>query len=266
MANRLQDKVAIITGGTSGIGESTAELFINEGATVILTGRSEEKGQAIAQRLGERAHYMRADVSKEQDIADTIANTVKKFGKLDILFNNAGGPTAGNVHDINGDNIHYGVDLLLSSVILGIRYAVEPMKANGGGVIINNTSIAALRYGQGNILYGALKAAVTHYTKLAGVDLGPMGIRVNCISPGAIATPIFWGGSAVANTKSAESNARKLEKLKDNLARATPLQKTGMPEDIAYAALFLASEEGRFMNSHDLVVDGGRTSMFAEPQ
>lgn len=266
MANRLQDKVAIITGGTSGIGEATAELFINEGAIVVLTGRSEEKGQAIAQRLGERAHYMRADVSKEQDVADTITNTVEQFGKLDILFNNAGGPTAGNVNDINSDNIHYGVDLLLSSVILGIRYAIEPMKANGGGVIINNTSVAALRYGQGNILYGALKAAVTHYTKLAGVDLGPVGIRVNCISPGAIATPIFWGGSAVANTKSDESNARKLEKLKDNLAKATPLQKTGLPEDIAYAALFLASEEGRFMNSHDLVVDGGRTSMFAEPQ
>ncbi|MFT5579199.1 MAG: NAD(P)-dependent dehydrogenase (short-subunit alcohol dehydrogenase family) [Paraglaciecola psychrophila] len=266
MANRLQDKVAIITGGTSGIGEATAELFINEGAIVVLTGRSEEKGQAIAQRLGERAHYMRADVSKEQDVADTITNTVEQFGKLDILFNNAGGPTPGNVNDINSDNIHYGVDLLLSSVILGIRYAIEPMKANGGGVIINNTSVAALRYGQGNILYGALKAAVTHYTKLAGVDLGPVGIRVNCISPGAIATPIFWGGSAVANTKSDESNARKLEKLKDNLAKATPLQKTGLPEDIAYAALFLASEEGRFMNSHDLVVDGGRTSMFAEPQ
>ena len=266
MANRLQDKVAIITGGTSGIGEATAELFINEGAIVVLTGRSEEKGQAIAQRLGERAHYMRADVSKEQDVADTITNTVEQFGKLDILFNNAGGPTPGNVNDINSNNIHYGVDLLLSSVILGIRYAIEPMKANGGGVIINNTSVAALRYGQGNILYGALKAAVTHYTKLAGVDLGPVGIRVNCISPGAIATPIFWGGSAVANTKSDESNARKLEKLKDNLAKATPLQKTGLPEDIAYAALFLASEEGRFMNSHDLVVDGGRTSMFAEPQ
>lgn len=265
MADRLKDKVAIITGGTSGIGESTAEVFIAEGATVILTGRSEEKGQAIADRLGDRAHYVRADVSKEEDIISTISGTVDKFGKLDILFNNAGGPTPGNVHDMTADNINYGVDLLLSSVILGIRHAVEPMKANGGGVIINNTSVAAIRYGQGNILYSALKAAVTHYTKLAGVDLGPLGIRVNCISPGAIATPIFWGGSAVANTKSDESNARKLEKLKDNLAKATPLMKTGLPEDIAYGALFLASEEGRFMNSHDLVIDGGRTSMFVEP-
>lgn len=265
MTDRLRDKVAIITGGTSGIGEATAELFIAAGATVVLTGRSEEKGQRIAERLGDRAFYVRADVSKEEDIKSTISQTVEKFGRLDVLFNNAGGPTAGTVDTISASDINYGVDLLLSSVILGIRYAVEPMKANGGGVIINNTSVAALRYGQGNILYGALKAAVTHYTKLAGVELGPLGIRVNCISPGAIATPIFWGGSAVANTKSDESNARKLEKLKANLAHATPLLKTGLPEDIAQAALFLASDEGRFINSHDLVVDGGRTSMFVEP-
>ena len=138
------------------------------------------------------------------------------------------------------------------------------MKANGGGVIINNTSIAAIRYRQGNLLYSALKAAVTHYTKLAGVELGPLGIRVNCISPGAIATPIFWGGSAIANTKTDEDNARKLEKLKSNLAKATPLQIPGLAEDIANGALFLASDEGRFINSHDLVIDGGRTSMFNE--
>ena len=239
-------------------------MFVKQGATVILTGRSEEKGQGIADRLGDNAHYVKADVSKEDDIAATISNTVDRFGKLDILFNNAGGPVGGTIDTINASDVNYGVDLLLSSVILGIRYAVEPMKANGGGVIINNTSIAALRYRQGNLLYSALKAAVTHYTKLAGVELGPLGIRVNCISPGAIATPIFWGGSAIANTKSEDDNARKLEKLKSNLAKATPLQVAGLADDIANGALFLASEEGRFVNSHDLVIDGGRTSMFNE--
>lgn len=264
MANRLQGKVAIITGGTSGIGEATAEKYIQEGAVVVLTGRSEEKGQAIADRLGENAHYTQADVSKEEDIARTISSTVDQFGKLDILFNNAGGPVGGTVDNISPAEINDGVDLLLSSVILGIRYAIEPMKENGGGVIINNTSIAALRYRQGSVLYSALKAAVTHYTKLAGVELGPLGIRVNCISPGAIATPIFWGGSAVANTKTDEDNARKLEKLKANLAKATPLQIPGLADDIANGALFLASDEGRFINSHDLVIDGGRTSMFNE--
>lgn len=262
--SRLDGKVALITGGTSGIGESTAELFVREGAQVVIVGRSEEKGQALATRLGDAALYARADVTKEADIARSVELTVEKFGKLDILFNNAGGPAGAGIDDITSEQIDYGVHLLLSSVILGIRYAVEPMKANGGGAIINNSSVAALRYSQGSLLYSALKAAVTHYTRLAGVELGPHGIRVNAISPGAIATPIFWGGSARANTLSDEDNARKLEKLKDNLAKATPLPMAGLAEDIAEAALYLASDAGRFVNSHDLVVDGGRTSIFRE--
>lgn len=265
MGKRLKDKVALITGGTSGIGEATAEVFAREGAQVVITGRSVEKGGAIAERLGAAVSFFESDVTKEDDIKAAVDHTAQSNGRLDILFNNAGGPPRGTVDDISSADIDYGVHLLLSSVILGMRYAIEPMKASGGGVIINNTSVAALRYGQGSLLYSALKAAVTHYTKLAGVELAPQGIRVNCISPGAIATPIFWGGSAVANTRSDESNARKLEKLKSNLARATPIGKTGLPEDIAEAALYLASDAARFVNSHDLVVDGGRTSMFNEP-
>jgi NAD(P)-dependent dehydrogenase (short-subunit alcohol dehydrogenase family) len=109
-----------------------------------------------------------------------------------------------------------------------------------------------------------LKAAVTHYTRLAAVELGPKQIRVNAISPGAIATPIFWGGSARANTLAADDNARKLEKLKANLARATPLPRAGLADDIAEAALYLASDAGSYVNGHDLVVDGGRTQLFRE--
>lgn len=262
--NRLEGKVALITGGTSGIGESTAELFVREGAKVVIVGRSEQKGQALADRLGDAAHYARADVTLEADIARSLELTVEKFGKLDILFNNAGGPAGAGIDDITSEQIDYGVHLLLSSVILGIRYAVEPMKANGGGVIINNSSIAGIRSNQGSLLYSTLKAAVTHYTKLAGLELGPHGIRVNAISPGAIATPIFWGGSARANTFSDDENAHKLEKLKGNLAKATPLPIAGLAEDSAEAALYLASDAGRFVNSHDLVVDGGRTSLFRD--
>ena len=264
MVGRLQDRVALITGGTSGIGEATAELFVREGARVVIVGRSEEKGQTLADRLGENAHYARADVTREADIAGAVDGTLERFGRLDILFNNAGGPAGAPIDEITGEQIDYGVHLLLSSVVLGIRYAVAPMKANGGGSIINNSSVAALRYNQGSLLYSALKAAVTHYTKLAGVELGPHGIRVNAISPGAIATPIFWGGSARANTLSDEDNAAKLEKLKTNLAKATPLPQAGLAEDIAEAALYLASDAGRFVNCHDLVVDGGRTSIFRE--
>jgi len=263
-AGKLQDKVALITGGTSGIGEATAELYAKEGAKVVIVGRSEEKGQALADRLGANVVYGRADVTREADIAASIELTLETFGKLDILFNNAGGPAGAGLEAITSEQIDYGVHLLLSSVILGIRYAIEPMKKNGGGVIINNSSIAAIRHAQGDILYSVLKAAVTHYTKLAGVQLGPHGIRVNAISPGAIATPIFWGGSARANTLSDEDNARKMAKLQTNLAKATPLPMSGLAEDIAQAALYLASDAGRFVNSHDLVVDGGRTSMFNE--
>ena len=178
---QLQGKVAVITGGTSGIGEATAELFVAQGAQVVLTGRSEEKGQLLASRLGQSAIYVAADVTKEEDIKLAIDQAIERFGRLDVLFNNAGGPTAGNLDDITREEINYGVDLLLTSTILGIRYAIEPMKIAGGGSIINNSSIAGLRYRQGNGLYSAFKAAVPHYTRLAGVELGPHGISVNAI-------------------------------------------------------------------------------------
>ena len=264
MGNRLQDKVAIVTGGTSGIGAATAELFAAEGAQVVIAGRSEEKGQALADRLGDNVTYQRQDVMVEDDIRRVIDDTAERFGRLDILFNNAGGPTAGNVSDITANNVDYGFRLLFTSCVLGMRFAVPHMLASGGGSIINNSSVAAIRHLQGSILYSAVKAALTHYSKLAGVELGPRGIRVNVISPGAIATPIFWGGSQRANTLPDEENARKLEKLQRNLARATPLKVPGLDRDIATAALYLASDEGRFVNCHDLVVDGGRTSMFNE--
>jgi len=265
MGDRLAGKVALITGGTSGIGEATAELFVSEGARVVITGRSEEKGAGIAERLGENAIYVRADVTQEADIAASVDATVERFGRLDVLFNNAASGTRTSIESITQEQIDEGVHVLLSSVLLGMRYAIEPMKVNGGGSIINNSSIAGLRYRQGDLLYSALKAAVTHYSKLAGVELGPLGIRVNVISPGAIATPIFWGGSARANTLSDEQNAATMEKLKRNLAKATPLPMSGRASDIAEAALYLASDAGRFVNSHDLVVDGGRTSMFVDP-
>jgi len=209
--------------------------------------------------------YCKADVTSESDIEAMLAFAVKQFGKLDILFNNAGGSTYGKFDDVTQEEFTRSMQLLLGSVVLGIKHAIPYMKENGGS-IINNASIAAIRYGQGGYLYSAAKAGVTHYTKLAGVELGPFNIRVNCISPGAIATPIFWGGSAKANTLSDEENAKKMEKLQANLAKATPLPSSGLATDIAYGALFLASDEGRYMNSHDLVIDGGRTAMFYEKQ
>ena len=266
MSNRLENKVAVITGGTSGIGEATVELFVNEGARVVFCGRSEDKGRALADRVGSNAVYVKADVMLEADIAATIDTAVNKFGGVDILFNNAGGPTSGTITEVTGEAIQYAMQLLFSSVVLGIKHVVPHMERRGSGSIINNSSIAAIRDAQGDLLYSAAKAALTHYSRLAGVRLGPLGIRVNCISPGAIATPIFWGGSARANTLDDDENARKLQKLQANLAKATPLKSSGLPYDIAAGALYLACDDGRYVNSHDLIIDGGRTSMFHEPQ
>ena len=266
MTGRLEGKVTIITGATSGIGEDTARIFIAHGARVILAGRSVEKGAQLARELGERAIYQQADVMKEADTAALVDLAVQRFGRLDCMFNNAGASTPGNVLDITEEQFAYGVRLLLGSVVFGIKHAARAMKNNGGGSIINNASVAGHRYGQGSILYSASKAAVQHYTRLAGVELGPFNIRVNAISPGAIATPIFWGGSTRAATLSDEDNAKKMAKLQGNLAKSTPLPRSGFASDIANAAVFLASDEGSFVNCHDLVVDGGRISWFNEKQ
>jgi NAD(P)-dependent dehydrogenase (short-subunit alcohol dehydrogenase family) len=264
MSGRLAGKITIITGATSGIGAATARCFIEQGAHVILAGRSTEKGQELAQELGERAVFQQADVMREADMAALVDLAKQRFGRLDCLFNNAGAPTPGTLTDVTEEQFAYAMRLLLGSVVFGVKHAARVMKAQGSGSIINNASIAAHRFGQGSILYAAAKAGVSHYTRMAGVELGPFGIRVNAISPGAIATPIFWGGSTRAATLSDEDNARKQAKLEGNLAKSTPLPRSGFGYDIAHAALFLASDEGSFVNCHDLVVDGGRISWFHE--
>jgi NAD(P)-dependent dehydrogenase (short-subunit alcohol dehydrogenase family) len=264
MADRLSGKVAVITGATSGIGLETARLFAAEGARVVVSGRSEDKGTALAAELGGESFFQRADVTSEDDIAALIDAAAGRFGRIDCLFNNAGGPTAGTFETITPDQLDYGMRLLVGSVLFGIKHAVRVMKPAGGGSIINNSSIAAHRSANGGLVYSAAKAAVSHITRLAGVELGPAGIRVNAISPGAIATPIFWGGSARARELDDADNERKRAKLERNLARATPVPRSGQSADIAAAALFLASDEATFINAHDLVIDGGRIAMFEE--
>ena len=147
---KLKDKVALITGGTSGIGAETARLFIDEGAKVVISGRSEEKGSKLADILGDNASYCLSDITKEEDIQNAISYTTDTFGKLDILFNNAGGPVGAGLEEVTQKDIDYGVHLLLASVILGRRYVIAPMRENGGGCMINNSSIAGIRYRQGD--------------------------------------------------------------------------------------------------------------------
>ena len=257
MAGRLHGKVALITGGTSGIGEATVALFVAEGCKVMIAGRNADKGAEMVTALGESAAFVQADVTREADIEAAIAATTQAFGRLDCLFSNAGGPTRGDAMTVTGEDFSYAMNLLLGSVVFGIRHAAPIMQAQGRGAIINNSSVAALRGHMGGYLYSIAKAGVKRATELAGMELGQYGVTVNCISPGAIATPIFFGGSkAAAGMEKAHADA-KLEKLTRNLAKATPLHRSGLPHDIATAALFLASDEGAYVNCHDLVVDGG---------
>jgi NAD(P)-dependent dehydrogenase (short-subunit alcohol dehydrogenase family) len=257
---RLDGKVALITGGTSGIGEATVELFLEEGAKVMIVGRNAEKGAEMVGALGEHAAFFQADVSHEDQIKAAVDATTRRFGRLDILFNNAGAGTAGGVEDVTGAQFTSAMTLLLGSVVFGIKHAAPVMKAQGWGAIINNSSVAAMRTHMGGYLYSMAKAGVTQATKMAGMELGKHGVTVNCISPGGIATPIFFGGSARAAGMDKGRLDATIAKLERNLANATPIRKAGLPRDIAAAALFLASDDVHYINCHDLVVDAGMTA------
>lgn len=265
MSKRLEGRVALITGGTSGIGEATAELFVAHGAKVVITGRSAERGADVANRLGEGGRFFRADVSQEAEIAASVAFTAQTFGRLDILFNNAGAPTQGSVDDVTQAHYRAAFDLLVGSVIFGMKHAVPIMRRNGYGRIINNSSVAGLRTGYGSYLYTAAKAAVSHVTRAAGIELGRQGITVNAISPGGIATPIFFAGAELT----ADETATRLAVLQAGIAQTGPIGRSGMPADVANAALFLADEASGWVNCHDLVVDAGMSvagkKTFAKP-
>ena len=257
MAHRLDGKVALITGGTSGIGEATVELFVAEGAKVLFTGRNAGKGRQMEASLGEAARFFQADVTREAEIKASVDETVRRFGRLDALFNNAGGATRGDPETITQDDFDDAMNLLLGSVLFGIKHAAPVMKAQGGGSIISNASIAGQRSHMGGYLYSIAKAAVAHAGRIAAVQLGVHNIRVNSISPGSIATPIFFGGSGAAAGMEAEKAAGKMERLANNLAKANALHTSGFGKDIAYGALYLASDDSRFVTGHDLVIDGG---------
>jgi NAD(P)-dependent dehydrogenase (short-subunit alcohol dehydrogenase family) len=261
MARRLEGKVAIITGATSDIGAAAARCFVAEGARVILAGRDAEKGEALARELGETTQFKSADLTREEDIAALVDAAERRFGRLDCMFNNAGGPAGADLDTVTDEQFGYAMKLLVGSALFGTKHAARVMRRQRGGCIINNSSVAAHRHSQGSLLYSAAKASVSHLTRVAGVQLGAHGIRVNSISPGAISTPDLWSGNDRLHD---EDTASRIARFQLNLAHASPLPRSGQPEDIAYAALFLASDEGSFVNCHDFVVDGGRIWQYHE--
>ena len=253
--SRLQGKVAIITGATSGIGERTAAVFIEQGAAVVMAARSRAKGEALAQRLGARAIFVPTDVARESDLQALVQAAVARFGRIDCVFNNAGsGGRIPPIEQLEQAQIRSSLGLLFDSVLLSIKHVVPVMKRQGGGSIINNASVAAHRVGHGSILYSAAKAAVVSLTRTAAVELGPYNIRVNSISPGAIATPIFWGGGDLDQA----TTERTLAALEEVLERRVALTRSGVPDDIAKGALYLASDDASFVTGQDIVIDGGQ--------
>ena len=261
MPGRLADKVAIVTGGNSGMGAGTVELFVAEGARVVIAARGEEAGQALADRLGENALFVRADVAVEADVKAMVDATMAKWGRVDVLFNNAGiGQGFVPPEDFALDGFNRVMITNLGSCFFGLKYVTPIMKAQGGGSIINNGSTAGVTTDGAGPVYSASKAAVIHMTKVWATQLAEFGIRVNCISPGAIVTPIFWGGH---HTQSAEENARREQRLTEYFADWLPLNHAGTPEDIAYAALYLASDESRHTTGHNMMVDAGITVRMA---
>jgi len=252
---RLDGKVCIVTGGTSGIGRRTAELFASEGARVVIAGRRESEGRAIAAALGGGGDFVRTDVTDEAQIRALIDFAVAKHGRVDCLFNNAGGPAPpGGIESIPVEGFDAAIATLLRSVLLGMKHVAPVMLKQRAGSIINNGSVAGLRAGlSSSLVYSAAKAALIHLTRCVAMQLGEQGVRVNSISPGGIATGMF-GKVAGLPPEQAE---RTTEVAKAALAAAQPIPRAGLADDVAHAAVFLASDDSSFVNGHDLVVDGG---------
>jgi NAD(P)-dependent dehydrogenase (short-subunit alcohol dehydrogenase family) len=251
---RLTRQVALITGGTSGIGEATALLFAREGAQVAITGRNEKRGHAVTATIleeGGKAIFVRADVRKVSECERAVHETVMALGRLDILFNNAGVFYPHDTLECSEEEWDEQIDINLKGTFLMSKAALPGMIAQGRGVIINNSSGWGIVGGDKAVAYCASKGGVVLMTKAMAIDHGRQGIRVNCICPGDIETPML--------PLDAKMRGQKWEDYIAGCANR-PLGRVGTAEEIARAVLFLASEESSFMTGAALVVDGGGTA------
>ena len=256
MAGRLDGKVALITGGASGIGLGTVELFVAEGAKVVAADIQDEKGAMLEKRFPGQVAYAHCDVTSEAEIEAALQKAKTEFGGLDILFNNAGiSDRMTSIGEITADGWSWIFDILVRGPALGMKHAVPLMLERGGGSIINTASIAGLQAGFGPIAYSTAKAGVIHMSRVAAAQLSPQKIRVNAICPGLIATSIFGASFGLPREVADQMAAR----VAENAAQAQPVPKAGLPDDIAQAALYLASDAAAFVSGTHLVVDGGIT-------
>lgn len=254
---RLDGKTALITGAASGIGAATSRLFVEEGAKVLLTDIMDELGAALADELGSNARYLHVDVSIESQVEKAVKYCVNEWGKLDVVFNNAGiGGVLGSITEITEQGIDKTIDVLFKGVFYGVKHAAIAMKKQGHGSIINNASTAGIRTGNGPHIYSACKAAVIQLTRTVASEIGKDGIRVNCVCPGGIVTPIFLRGLGYSQ-EVAEAN---LDVLGRMLGRSSHLGRCGTPMDVAKAVLWLASDDSAYVTGQPIVVSGGSTN------
>lgn len=247
---RLKDKVAIITGAASGIGKATAKLFAEHGAKIVVADIDIDGGEqtvADIQDVGHVARFIKTDVTIKVDTQNVVAQTVDSFGKLDILFNNAGIAMRLSVSELPEDDWHRCLDVNLHGVFLCAKAAIPAMQKNGGGVIINMSSIYGLVGADVRAAYVASKGAVTNLTRGMALDYAQDNIRVNCICPGFVETPLVAGVIKTPN---------EYQKLADK----HPMRRLGQPVEIAYGALYLASDESAFVTGIALPIDGGYTA------
>jgi NAD(P)-dependent dehydrogenase (short-subunit alcohol dehydrogenase family) len=256
MAGELEGKVAIVTGGAGGIGRATVELFAKEGARVVIADVNAERGAQLAAGLGRAAVYKHTDVSQSESLEAVVKFAVSEFGGLNIMFNNAGISGAQYPRFLDDDlqDFHRVIDINLFGVMAGSRYAGQYMSQHGGGVIINNASLAGMVPGHALMTYRATKAAIILFSKSIAIDLAEYGIRVNCLAPGHIRTPLT---SFAMPGMTAEQIERVKQAVSPVMDSNQPLKRHGKPEDVAQSALFLCSERAAQITGVVLPVDGG---------
>ncbi|MFV8817872.1 SDR family NAD(P)-dependent oxidoreductase [Haliea sp. E17] len=259
MSQELAGKVAIITGGASGIGRATVELFVAEGANVIIADIDSAGGQALANSLGPAARFQRADVTSADDLRALVDTADREFGGLDVMYNNAGISCAPYLRFVDDElkDFQRVMEVNVLGVMLGCQVAARYMAEHGGGSIINTASMGGALPGWGVVPYRASKAAVIHFTKCAAIDFGSYGVRVNCINPGQIMTEM----SPFPEPGMSEATISRIkDALVEPMTANQPLKVLGSPEDIAQAAVYLASDRSRFVTGTELNVDGGHSA------